>query len=299
MDISKLKPGDNHYMAYVGPPARYDFMGASQFRLLCTLGLRAGHDLLDVGCGSLRGGRFFISYLDEGRYCGIEPNEWLIREAIEHQVGNDLLRIKKPRFDYNSDFATDVFGQPFDFIIAQSIFSHAGRDLIARALGNFRTSLKPAGIIAATFVEAARDYEGSGWVYPGCVTYLPSTVEGFAKEAGLSIVRIPWYHPSQTWYLMATDPNRLPGPAMMRFLYGAVLFDPAFGASCSAEPEPIRNPEPKPEPVQKPAPAPKPQPGFWELTRDYLKAVLPPKVKKALKKALRYQAPTGRRPGQI
>ena len=63
MDISKLKPGDNHYMAYVGPPAQYDFMGGTQFRLLSTLGLRANHSLLDFGCGSLRAGRLFLSYL--------------------------------------------------------------------------------------------------------------------------------------------------------------------------------------------------------------------------------------------
>ena len=49
MDVSKLKTGDNHYMAYVGPPTQYDFMGATQFRLLCTLGLRAHHYLLDLG----------------------------------------------------------------------------------------------------------------------------------------------------------------------------------------------------------------------------------------------------------
>jgi len=56
MDVSKLKPGDDHHMAYVGPPTQHDFMGATQFRLLCTLGLRAHHRLLDFGCGSLRAG---------------------------------------------------------------------------------------------------------------------------------------------------------------------------------------------------------------------------------------------------
>jgi len=84
MNISKLKAGDNHYMAYVGPPTQYDFMGATQFRLLCTLDLRANHYLLDFGCGSLRAGRLFISYLDEGRYFGIEPNKWLIEDAINN-----------------------------------------------------------------------------------------------------------------------------------------------------------------------------------------------------------------------
>src|ERR1700722_19889133 len=65
-EIAQLRPGDPHYMAYVGPPTHYDFMGATQFRLLCALGLRAHHTLLDFGCGSLRAGRFFLTYLDPG-----------------------------------------------------------------------------------------------------------------------------------------------------------------------------------------------------------------------------------------
>jgi len=228
MDISKLKAGDNHYIAYVGPPTQYDFMGATQFRLLCTLGLRANHYLLDIGCGSLRAGRLFINYLDEGRYFGIDPNEWLIKDAINNQIGNDLLRLKKPQFDYNSDFATDVFSQQFDFVIAQSVFSHTSRHLINVALKNIKDSLKPNGLIAATFVEGNSDFDGNGWVYPGCVNYLPSTIKRFADEAGLFVIRIPWYHPRQTWYLLSKDMCRLPNNAMLRYLTGAVLFDPEF-----------------------------------------------------------------------
>jgi len=232
MDISKLKAGDKHYMAYVGPPGQYDFMGATQFRLLCTLGLRAKHYLLDFGCGSLRAGRLFISYLDKERYFGIEPNKWLIEDAINNQIGKDLIRLKKPRFNHNSDFKTDVFSQQFDFIIAQSIFSHAGRDLISIALQNFKNSLKPDGLIAATFIEGDSDFNGTGWIYPDCVNfrpccvnYRPSTIKRFARDAGLFIIRIPWYHPRQTWYLLAKDRERLPNKEMLRYLSGAVLFD--------------------------------------------------------------------------
>ena len=231
MEISKLKPGDNHYMAYVGPPTQYDFMGSTQLRLLCTLGLRANHYLLDFGCGSLRAGRLFISYLDEGRYFGIEPNKWLIEDAINNQVGKDLIGIKKPQFDNNSEFVTDVFSQQFDFIVAQSIFSHAGSDLISIALRNFKESLKPNGLIAATFIEGSEDFDGTGWVYPGCVNYRPSTIKRFAEEADLLVSRIPWYHPRQTWYLLSKDRRQLPNNAMLRYLTGVVLFDPEFVAS--------------------------------------------------------------------
>jgi len=58
----------------VGPDADYDLLRALQFRLLCALGLREHHSVLDVGCGSLRAGRLPITYLAPGRYFGIEPN---------------------------------------------------------------------------------------------------------------------------------------------------------------------------------------------------------------------------------
>jgi hypothetical protein len=250
MQISGLKPGDPHFMAFVGPPEEYDFMGATQFRLLCSLGLRSWHDLLDVGCGSLRAGRFFITYLDEGRYCGIEPNRWLIDDAITRNLGTDLVRIKRPLFDGNQRFNAEVFGRQFDFILAQSIFSHAGKDLIGEALANFRLALKPTGLIAVTFIEAAEDFHGSGWIYPDCVSYRPETIAELARAANLHLVRIPWYHPRQTWYLLATGPACLPTTAQLPHLRGAVLNEPRFAGSWREPPAQVASSPALCDPIQ-------------------------------------------------
>ena len=96
-----LKPGDAHYRAYVGPPEDYDLIAAMAFNLLTTLGLRQHHSLLDVGCGSLRIGRLLIPYLNRGKYFGIEPNEWLVREGIKRELGETLLQIKCPTFFFS------------------------------------------------------------------------------------------------------------------------------------------------------------------------------------------------------
>ena len=67
--------GSRDYRAFVGSPETYDAMSALQFNLLTLLGLRDHSSFLDIGCGSLRGGRLFITYLLPGRYCGVEPEQ--------------------------------------------------------------------------------------------------------------------------------------------------------------------------------------------------------------------------------
>ncbi|MGF1770779.1 methyltransferase domain-containing protein [Vibrio wakamikoensis] len=233
MDYSKLKPGDNNYRAYIGPPLQYDFMGATQFRLLCTLGLRANHKVLDLGCGSLRAGRLLISYLEPSNYHGIEPNKWLIEDAVKDQVGQDLLKIKKPCFDHNSNFNTAVFDTTFDFIIAQSIFSHTGLDLLSQALSNIKHSLNESGIALVTLIKDDKDFTGEGWVYPGCVAFTPTTIHNVISKTGLSFIELPWFHPRQTWFALSKHQKNLPTPEQLKYLTGAVLRDSEFKVSVS------------------------------------------------------------------
>ncbi len=226
-----LRPGDAHYKAYIGPPKQYDFMGATQFRLLTTLGLRENHSLLDVGCGSLRAGRFFISYLQSGNYYGIEPNHWLIKDAVENQIGVDQIRIKQPKFDFNTDFNVGIFGEKFDFVVAQSIFSHTGLDLLSKALSNFKTVIKEDGIIAVTFIHGQNDSKDKGWIYPECVSYTKTTLTEKLENLGFSYLEIPWYHPRQTWYLLALNDSRLPLKSELYHLTGAVFNNKVFSLS--------------------------------------------------------------------
>ena len=235
-DAKGLAPGSEHYSAYIGPPDQYDFMGATQFRLLTTLGLRETHRLLDFGCGSLRAGRLLISYLLPGHYYGVEPNAWLVEDAIQHEVGQDQIRLKRPCFSNNANFSVDEFGVKFDYIVAQSIFSHAGRDLIERALSNFRSNLQHDGLVLATFIHAntrgfGDEYGGNGWVYPGCVVYDPATIQRMIRAAGLHGALLPWFHPRKEWYVMAQSGDRLPPTAKYAHLSGAVLYDQEFSGS--------------------------------------------------------------------
>lgn len=235
LDGAALLPaGADHYRAYVGPPDRFDFIGASQFALLFTLGLRDHHAVLDFGCGSLRLGRLLIPYLRPNRYFGIDPNSWLIEDGLLRELGRSALRAKQPAFSYNDDFRCDVFERQFDFIVAQSILTHCGRDLSQRLLREMAKALVPSGIIVFSVIEAtthAPESQDIGWVYPACVAYRQETFLAWCNEAGLAAKRLAWYHPGAVWYIAAHDPARIPTSREMPALTGSVLFDPQFAAS--------------------------------------------------------------------
>lgn len=199
-----LKPGDSHYRAYVGPPEDYDLIAAMTFNLLTTLGLRQHHSLLDVGCGSLRIGRLLIPYLNRGKYFGVEPAEWLVREGIKRELGETLLQIKCPTFFFSDSPETIAQEKvSFDFALAQSIFSHCGLDLIQNWLSAIARSLAQNGSLIATFLIGEEDSSRTGWIYPECVNYRPATLERAAADVNLRFQILDWKHPRQTWALFA------------------------------------------------------------------------------------------------
>lgn len=198
-----LNPGDDHYRAYVGPPNHYDLVSAMVFNLLTCIGLRQHHRVLDIGCGSLRVGRLLIPYLNQEHYFGVEPNRWLVEDGIANEIGADLVRIKRPTFSFHASM--EEFKSPLnlDYVIAQSIFSHCGKDLIEQWLSQVSFHLKDCGALVATFLIDSKDFEGRGWIYPECVNYKPETMAELAAKSGLDFRILDWAHPRQTWALFS------------------------------------------------------------------------------------------------
>lgn len=193
-------PGGPHYRAYVGPPADYDLIAGSTFSLMFAAGLRETHHLLDLGCGSLRVGRLLIPYLRPDRYCGIEPNKWLVEEALRQETGRDLVALKRPRFSASDNFDATVFGHKFDWVVAQSIFSHTFADLASSAFERLTTSLSSTGVLIGTFQEGEAA-EGTGWLYPACVGYKWEIFQDLLGAAGLAASPLDWPHPRQRWFV--------------------------------------------------------------------------------------------------
>lgn len=201
------------YRTFVGPPENYDVAAAMQFNLLTFLGLRDGHYLLDVGCGSLRAGRLFIPYLRPGRYFGLEPEQWLVEEGITNEIGQDLIRIKQPKFSNDPDFTLTVFRQQFDFILAQSVFSHASQTHIRRCLSEAKKAMRPSAMFAATYFKGDTNYTGEEWVYPGRSSFRPDFMDGVAAEQGLVCKHLDWPHPhGQSWVVFAAGSGAIAVP---------------------------------------------------------------------------------------
>src|SRR5438128_11168021 len=98
MGVAEQKKGDHRQQ--VG--GLWEKIGELQFRFLVDEGLAPQHHLLDVGCGSLRGGVHFIKYLESTNYYGIDKNSDLLaagREELERAELTD----KRPTLLHRSD----------------------------------------------------------------------------------------------------------------------------------------------------------------------------------------------------
>ncbi len=131
----------------------WDEIGQLQFEFLCARGLKPGHRLLDIGCGSLRGGLHAIKYLETGNYYGLDINPSLI-EAGRHELRLAGLTHKNPHLALSESFELGVFRQKFDYVLALSVFTHLFANHIIRCLAEVRDVLAPEGRFFATFFLA-------------------------------------------------------------------------------------------------------------------------------------------------
>ncbi len=129
-------------------------------------GLRPGSSVLEVGCGCLRTGYWFIRFLERGRYCGIEPNEMMLAAGRQTILGA-LADEKHPRFSTNDRFEFGEFETRFDFVVAFSIWSHAAKVQIETMLDEFKRTANPGAKFVTSWAPTspgAVDYQGTSWV---------------------------------------------------------------------------------------------------------------------------------------
>jgi SAM-dependent methyltransferase len=153
LSADQVAAGDHR--KYVG--GGWDKLGKRQVDFLADQGLRPGHRLMDVGCGSFRAGRHFIDYLDPGNYYGVDANHSVMQAGYDVEL-TDQQRAKLPieNLRANDRFFVD-FGVPFDFAIAHSVFTHVSLNHIRLCLYRLNSVMAPGGSFYATFFEEKPD----------------------------------------------------------------------------------------------------------------------------------------------
>jgi SAM-dependent methyltransferase len=193
----------NYHREFVG--GLWEQLGNLQFKFLLSQGLLPKHKFIDVGCGALRGGIYFIKYLDGGNYYGLDINASLI-DAGKIELQKQNIIEKNPVFLVNDKFRFSDFDMKFDFALAQSVFTHLFSNHIQRCLVEISKVLSPDGKFFATFFEAPYPaYIDTIHQVPGnTITnfdsdpfhYSLQEIRFLGDNAGLSVTRIgDWGHP--------------------------------------------------------------------------------------------------------
>ena len=187
--------------AFVGGDGKYwKIVGNLQYYFLLDRGLKTSDVLIDIGCGSLRGGIRFIKYLEPGHYLGFDKFIELIIYGVMNELGRAEFRRKRPHFVVSSYFEFDRFTSSPTFGIAQSLFSHLNRSDILSCLNRLRAITSPAGCrLFATFNEAsqpvANETDSNSWGY---FRYTPAEMKEFGDITGWDFSYIgDWGHPRQ------------------------------------------------------------------------------------------------------
>lgn len=131
----------------------WDTHGEHQLNFLLSQGLAPTDRFLDIGCGALRAGRHFVSYLDPGNYYGIDANVSLIQAGYDVELDDEQRnRLPSTNLRANERFDGD-FGVQVDMALAQSVFSHVSLNHIRLCLYRTAKVVRPGGSFFATFFE--------------------------------------------------------------------------------------------------------------------------------------------------
>jgi cyclopropane fatty-acyl-phospholipid synthase-like methyltransferase len=149
----------------------WDQLGLLQFQMMQAQGLRPAHRLLDIGCGALRGGRYFIPFLEPFHYFGTDLNRTLIDAGLDHELGAEQrLRLGPQNLMAIADFSFPDDLPQMDFALAFSLFTHLSDNKIALCLENLRPRMAKQGALLATVFRNDTAPRAQPVKHPGGIT---------------------------------------------------------------------------------------------------------------------------------
>lgn len=150
--------------ALVGPPDLWEMKRRFQIDFLRGVGLKPRHRLLDLGCGTLRGGIPFIDYLEPGHYAGVEVREEVLDEGRRELVESGLAG-KLPQLVHCPRLATLELGRRFDVAWAFAVLIHMEDAILDEAVAAVARHLDDDGVFYAT-ANVGREAAGAWQGFP-------------------------------------------------------------------------------------------------------------------------------------
>lgn len=209
----------NNSMAYIlekwkPQPGRdkglYDYgRGYYHAEFLKREGLRPAHQFLDFGCGYGRTAIPLLRFLDVGHYTGVDISAERIRMCHEY-VAIEKLEDRKPRFLVTDNNRLDDFGGVrFDFIFAQSVFTHMPAEDARTFFANVHKITRPGTLLIFDHTVAQSGY---GVVNVKDFRYPPQFFENLADEFGFEFATIA------DWKDDLSDDQRKPTNRMLKLV---------------------------------------------------------------------------------
>lgn len=174
---------------------KWDEIGLLQFDYLRANGMQPSHTLLDIGCGTLRGGRHAIRYLEPGHYTGLELSAVAL-SAARALLKDEGLEGKRPSLLQNDDLRfRELDGRAFDFILGQSVFTHLPPEHIEECFAHVG-SVMHEGPQGSRFFFTYQRRDTFSQVTVKDFGYPFSFFSGLATQHGFSVTELDDYdHP--------------------------------------------------------------------------------------------------------
>ncbi|PWW00234.1 methyltransferase family protein [Hoeflea marina] len=170
MTSDKSPIGRRH--ADVGPLEVWAERRQFQLDFLRRFGLAPVHRLLDLGCGTLRGGIPLIAYLQPGHYTGLESRTETLAEARQ-ELAESGLTDRRPTLLHVVSLADIHLENRQDYIWAFSVMIHFTDAVLEDALSLVSRSLADGGMLLGNIIIG--DGPDKLW-----------------RDTGLPVVERPW-----------------------------------------------------------------------------------------------------------
>lgn len=202
-NLDALNLSGHDHRSFVG--GMWDEIGKLQFNYMLAKGLKPENSFIDVACGSMRGGRHFLSYLNAGRYYGFDILRGLIDAGLEHEIKPLGLmdKVVADNFSAAPNFTFPETWKKLDNGLALSLFTHLSLNSIAQCLFELRKVMSESAVFYATIFETTENKQVAPQHHlDGIITYMcedpyhytRADMDYVAQKTGWTVANIEGFH---------------------------------------------------------------------------------------------------------